>query len=238
MTNSNEIPQHVAVIMDGNGRWAKKRGLPRTMGHRKGVESARRIVEYAGEAGVKYLTLFGFSSENWSRPEDEVQELMKLLRHYLRSETAEFHKKNARLSVIGERSAFDRDIVEMIESAEELTKDNDAIHVIIALNYGGRQDILQATHKLLHQVKDTNIVPENVEKALSKNLMTQGIPDPDLLIRTSGEKRISNFLLWQCAYSEMVFINTLWPDFDRKDFMVALDEYAARDRRFGAVKSV
>lgn len=232
MTESVNIPKHVAVIMDGNGRWARKRGLPRSMGHKKGAEAAKRIVEYVAEAGVEYLTLFGFSSENWARPEDEIQELMKLLRHYLRSQTAEFHKKNARLSVIGDRSAFDQDIIELIENAEELTRDNDKVHVLIALNYGGRQDVVQAVRKII------NDNPDDIEQAISKNLLTAGVPDPDLLIRTSGEQRISNFLLWQCAYSEMFFTQTLWPDFSEKDFRDALDEYSGRDRRYGTVRAL
>lgn len=232
MTELVDIPKHVAIIMDGNGRWARRRGLPRSMGHKRGAEAAKRVVEHAVDAGVKYLTLFGFSSENWARPADEIAELMKLLRHYLRSQTAEFHKKNARLSVIGDRSAFDADIIDLIENAEELTKGNDKIHVMIALNYGGRQDIVQAVERLIEDQ------PDDIEQALAANLMTAGIPDPDLLIRTSGEKRISNFLLWQCAYSELVFTPTLWPDFSEKDFHAALNDYAARDRRFGAVKAL
>ncbi len=232
------IPRHVAVIMDGNGRWAKKRGLPRTMGHKKGAESAKKIVTNAVEAGVEYITLFGFSSENWSRPKDEVNDLMKLLRHYLRSQTADFHKNNARLSVIGDRSAFDVDIVGLIENAEELTKDNDGIRVIIALNYGGRNDIMQAAQSLINEALEAGEMPdgEDFEERFCQALWTKDIPDPDLLIRTSGEMRISNFLLWQCAYAEMIFTTTLWPDFDKGDFEKALDEYANRDRRFGAVK--
>lgn len=233
VTSKSIGPKHVAVIMDGNGRWARKRGLPRSVGHKKGAEAAKRIVEYAVDHDVQYLTLFGFSSENWARPEAEIVELMKLLRHYLRSQMAEFHKKNARLSVIGDRSAFDSDIVELIENAEALTNGNDAIHVIIALNYGGRQDIVQAVERLLDEGRVNNI-----EQAIADGLMTAGVPDPDLLIRTSGEQRISNFLLWQCAYSEMFFTSTLWPDFSEKDFREALDEYAGRDRRFGAVKAL
>lgn len=236
---NNNIPQHVAVIMDGNGRWAKKRGLPRTMGHKKGADSVRRIIENAAELGIKYLTLFGFSSENWNRPEQEVKDLMKLLRQYLRSQTAEFHQRNARLSVIGDRSAFDDDIVQLIENAENLTKDNDAIHVIIALNYGGKQDIAQATQSLIDNALETGQKPDakSIIDSISAHVMTAGIPDPDLLIRTSGEQRISNFLLWQCAYTEMVFLPTLWPDFDKQDLVNALDEYASRDRRYGCVTS-
>lgn len=234
-SSSSNIPRHVAVIMDGNGRWARARGLPRSMGHKKGAESARDIVKNAAEAGVEYITLFGFSSENWSRPASEIKELMTLLRHYLRSQTAEFHKNNARLSVIGDRTAFDDDIVGLIENAETLTKDNDKIHVIIALNYGGRNDILQAAERMVELALECGEKPDDVAAAFSENLMTMGIPDPDLLIRTSGEKRISNFLLWQCAYAEMVFTSTLWPDFKVDEFNQALDEYAQRDRRYGGV---
>ena len=223
------MPKHVAIIMDGNGRWATRRGLPRTAGHKQGAEAARRAVEAATDLGIEYLTLFGFSSENWSRPESEVQELMKLLRYYLRSETAELHKNGARLRVIGDRSAFAADIVQLIEHAEELTKDNEAINVVIALNYGGRHDILQAVEKTLAQN------PDDIEAVFKANLMTADIPDPDLLIRTSGEQRISNFLLWQCAYSELIFTETLWPDFSREDLEAAIAEFSNRDRRFGAV---
>ncbi len=240
MTNSVEhnIPLHVAVIMDGNGRWARKRGLPRKLGHKKGSEAARLIVKSAANAGVKYLTLFGFSSENWNRPKDEIGELMKLLRHYLSSQTAEFHKNNARLSVIGDRSAFDSDIVKLIENAEDLTRDNDSIHIIIALNYGGRADIVQAAQKLVSQAVKSGDVPNITEDMMSNAMLSADIPDPDLLIRTSGEQRISNFLLWQCSYTEMVFTDTLWPDFNEKDFKKALDEYASRDRRYGGVKQL
>ncbi len=235
----DSIPRHVAVIMDGNGRWAKKRGLPRSMGHKKGAETVRRVIENASEFGVEYLTLFGFSSENWNRPEQEIKDLMKLLRHYLRSETAEFHKKNARLSVIGDRGAFDTDIVDLIENAENLTKDNDGIHVIIALNYGGQQDIAQATQRIVQDSIATGKVPDiaTIKDKIPQYLMTAGIPDPDLLIRTSGEQRISNFLLWQCSYTEMVFVPALWPDFSKNDFLLALNEYASRDRRYGAIQS-
>ncbi|MGH1377373.1 MAG: isoprenyl transferase [Alphaproteobacteria bacterium] len=237
---TNDVPVHVAVIMDGNGRWAKKRGLPRSMGHKKGSESAQRIVENAAKSGVKYLTLFGFSSENWNRPSDEIKELMKLLRHYLRSQTSEMHKNNVRLSVIGDKTAFDDDIVDLIKNAEELTQNNTKIHVVIALNYGGRVDIAQAAKKLIDKAVMDGVVPDikQIENDFSNSLFTAGIPDPDLLIRTSGEQRISNFLLWQCAYSEMVFTQTLWPDFNENDWNDALNEYCKRDRRFGALKQV
>ncbi len=223
----SSIPTHVAIIMDGNGRWASKRGLPRTAGHKQGAEAARRVVRLAADFGIEYVTLFGFSSENWSRPETEIKELMSLLRYYLRSETADLHKSGARLKVIGDRSRFDDDIVQLIENAEALTKDNTKINLIIALNYGGRHDILQAARKL---------GPDGNEEEFSALTMTAGIPDPDLLIRTSGEKRLSNFLLWQCAYSELFFTDTLWPDFDRADLEQALRDYGQRERRFGAIK--
>ena len=232
------IPRHVAIIMDGNGRWAQARGLPRTMGHKKGAESAKNVVKNAADAGIEYLTLFGFSSENWNRPKDEIQELMKLLRHYLRSQTAEFHENNARLTMIGDRDAFDADIVGLIENAERLTQDNTGIHVIMALNYGGRQDIVQSAQSLIAKAVEEQSVPtkEEIEHEITASLWTADIPDPDLLIRTSGEQRISNFLLWQCAYTEMYFTDTLWPDFGARELQEALESYAARDRRFGALK--
>jgi undecaprenyl diphosphate synthase len=220
---------HVAIIMDGNGRWANARRLPRTAGHKQGAEAARRVVKSAAKLGVTHLTLFGFSSENWSRPASEIKDLMGLLRFYLRSETAELHKNNAALKVIGSRAELDKDIVKLVDQAQELTKNNTGITVIIALNYGGRNDILQAA-KAAAQASDADF-----EAAFESNLMTVGIPDPDILIRTSGEQRISNFLLWQCAYSEFVFTDTLWPDFGEKDLAAALEEYAGRDRRYGGL---
>lgn len=230
-------PRHIAIIMDGNGRWAQKRGLPRTIGHKKGAEAVRRTIESAAEFGVEYLTLFAFSSENWNRPKQEVGELMNLLRHYLRSEISKFHEKNARLTVIGDRSAFEPDIVALIENAESLTKSNDSIHVIIALSYGGKHDIAQACSKLIQQKDVEHLSTKDIEQAISGNLYTAGIPDPDLIIRTSGETRISNFLLWQCAYAEMLFIPTLWPDFGHEDLAKAIEDYTARDRRYGLVKT-
>jgi len=224
--------RHVAIIMDGNGRWANKRGLPRTAGHKQGAETARQIVRDAAELGIEYITLFGFSSENWSRPDSEVKELMGLLRYYLRSETAELHKNNARLRVIGRRENLDADIVSLIEHAEDLTKDNDAITLVIALNYGGRMEIVEAAKRFATSYEEG----QDAQDVFEQCLMTSDIPDPDILIRTSGEMRISNFLLWQCAYSEMIFTDTLWPDFSREDLEEALAEYASRDRRFGAIR--
>lgn len=231
----NNKLKHIAVIMDGNGRWARNRGLPRTAGHKQGAEAVRRIVKAAGELDVQYLTLFGFSSENWSRPESEVKDLMNLLRYYLRGETAELHKNGARLRVIGDRQRLDDDIVRMIENAEELTENNKEITVVIALNYGGRNDIVQAVQRLHNAHIDEKLAAETIEAQLPGFLMTQGIPDPDLLIRTSGEQRISNFLLWQCAYSELYFTDTLWPDFDKTDLQAAIEEFEGRERRFGAL---
>lgn len=232
-------PNHIAIIMDGNGRWAKARGLPRSAGHRAGADSVKRVLTAAGEMGVSCLTLFGFSSENWNRPESEISELMKLLRYYLRSETAELHKNGVRLKVIGDRRRFDSDIIDMIENAESLTALNTKITLCIALNYGGRHDILNAAHRMAHEFAARGIDPsfEQVEKIFPGFLMTADMPDPDLLIRTSGEKRISNFLLWQCAYAEFVFSETLWPDFEKSDLEAAIQEYARRERRFGALKA-
>jgi undecaprenyl diphosphate synthase len=233
----NNLPQHVAIIMDGNGRWAKKRGLPRTAGHRKGVESVRAVVRKAGEIGVAYLTLFGFSSENWSRPQDEISDLMHLLRFYLRAETADLHKNNVRLRVMGNRGQLDHDIRELIENAEELTKNNTGLRLNIALNYGGRYDIIQAATHIARDFMREGRVPEeeDVGCVFANYLMTSDTPDVDVLIRTSGEQRISNFLLWQCAYAEMLFIDSLWPDFTGDELSRALHEYAMRDRRFGSV---
>lgn len=238
-TDKAAIPNHVAIIMDGNGRWAKSRGLPRTAGHRKGVEVVRKVVEYAKEIGINTITLFGFSSENWNRPQDEINDLMKMLRTYLRSETADLHKNGVRLRVIGDRAAFDADIVELIENAERLTSENTKLNLVMALGYGGRQDILHAAQLLADHAYRENrkLTRDEVENLFPQFLMTAGIPDPDLMIRTSGEQRISNFLIWQCAYTEFVFTETLWPDFTKQHLIDAIEEFAKRDRRFGKVKT-
>ncbi|NQZ14988.1 MAG: isoprenyl transferase [Alphaproteobacteria bacterium] len=235
-----QAPQHIAIIMDGNGRWAKARNLPRTAGHHQGIEACKRVVRSAGELGLKYLTLFGFSTENWSRPAEEVNELMRLLRMYLRSETADLHRNNVKLQVVGDRAALSKDIVELIENTEDLTKDNGGLHLVIALNYGGRMDITKAAADMARNFQEQGIEPtfENAEEHFSGFLMTKGIPDPDILVRTSGEQRISNFLLWQCAYSEFVFTDTLWPDFGENELRAAMKEFQTRDRRFGAIQSV
>jgi undecaprenyl diphosphate synthase len=228
-------PAHVAIIMDGYGRWAKARGLPRIAGHRRGAESVRRAITASAELGISYLTLFGFSSENWKRPSDEVNDLMGLLRHYLRGEIAELHQQGVRLKVIGDRARLAPDIVTLINNAEQLTGNNTRLTLIVALSYGGRDDIVQASRKLAEDVAAGRIKASQIDEGrLSASLFTADIPDPDLLIRTSGEQRISNFLLWQLAYTELVFTETLWPDFGRADLEKAISDYHGRERRYGA----
>ncbi|HEY3919618.1 MAG TPA: isoprenyl transferase [Stellaceae bacterium] len=228
-------PAHVAIIMDGNGRWAKARALPRIAGHRRGAESVRRTIEAAAELGISYLTLFGFSSENWKRPSDEINDLMGLLRHYLRGEIAELHKQGVRLVVIGDRDRLAPDIVTLIDNAEQLTRGNARLTLIVALSYGGRDDIVRATRKLADDVAAGRLAAGDIDETkFSSALFTAGIPDPDLLIRTSGEQRISNFLLWQSAYTELVFTDTLWPDFGRADLEKAINDFHGRERRYGA----
>ncbi len=227
-------PLHVAVIMDGNGRWAKARGLPRIAGHRRGVEVAREVVEAAADSGVSVLTLFGFSSENWNRPKGEIRDLMGLLRLYLRNEVGNLHKNGVRLRVVGERSALAADIVSLIEDAEALTIENTRLTLVIALNYGGRQEITTAARRVAEAVKAGLLAPEDITEAVfSDHLFLADLPDPDLLIRTSGEQRVSNFLLWQLAYTEFVFVDTYWPDFSRERFDEAVVEFQGRERRFG-----
>src|SRR5687768_1078405 len=232
------VTLHVAIIMDGNGRWARKRGLPRTMGHRQGVEAARKVIKAAADGGVTHLTLFGFSSENWKRPRTEVRYLMGLLRSYLQRNVAELHDAAIRLSVIGERDALPADIVDLIAESETLTRDNAGLNLTIALNYGGRADIVAAARRLAARVEAGKLAPEQIdEAAFGAHLSTVGLPDPDLMIRTSGEQRVSNFLLWQLAYAEMMFVEKYWPDFAGEDLFAALVEFRRRDRRFGAIMS-
>ena len=229
------LPRHIAIIMDGNGRWAQARGLPRIAGHRQGAEAVRRTVRAAGELGIPYLTLFGFSSENWKRPIEEVGDLMGLLRHYLRGEIAELHKNGVRLRVIGDLARLAPDIVTLIVNAEALTRDNPGVNLTIALSYGGRAEIVAAVRAIAAKAANGGLAPEAIdETAISRHLFTDGMPDPDLLIRTSGEQRISNFLLWQCAYSELVFTKTLWPDFGQADLVQAIADFGCRERRYGA----
>jgi undecaprenyl diphosphate synthase len=225
----------VAIIMDGNGRWARSRGLPRTVGHRYGAEAVRRAVKGASELGISYLTLFGFSSENWKRPQSEVSDLMGLLRRYLQSEIAELHKNGVRLRIIGERQEFSQDIVTLIENAERSTAGNAGLKLTIALNYGGRREIVLAARALAKDVAEGRIAPDAIdESTFASRLSTADMPDPDLLIRTSGEQRISNFLLWQSAYTELVFLDLLWPDFTERHLEDAVREFSRRDRRYGA----
>lgn len=229
------LPRHVAIIMDGNGRWAAKRHLPRKLGHRQGVETVRRMVRAVGERGIPYLTLFGFSTENWRRPPDEVEDLMGLLRLYIRRDLAELHKNNVRIRIIGSREGLADDIVRMIAEAEELTAGNTGLRLTIAFNYGGQSEITRATLRIAEAVargdlKPCDITPDTV----ADHLDTHDLPDPDLIIRTSGDKRLSNFLIWQAAYAELVFVDTLWPDFNDDVLGEALADYASRERRFGA----
>jgi undecaprenyl diphosphate synthase len=222
--------------MDGNGRWAKARGLPRVAGHRRGAEAVRRVVRGAGELGIPMLTLFAFSTENWTRPADEVADLMGLLRHYLRNELEELWRNGARLRVIGNRRGLATDIVAQIEEAEQRTQANRRIDVNICINYGGRAEIVEAARSLARRVAAGELAVDRIdEAAFQSELLTAGLPDPDLLIRTSGEQRVSNFLLWQCAYAELIFVDTLWPDFGRENLEQAIAEFRRRERRYGGV---
>jgi undecaprenyl diphosphate synthase len=224
--------------MDGNGRWAKARGLPRVAGHRRGADAVRRVIRGAGELGIPVLTLFAFSTENWTRPEAEVSDLMGLLRHYLRHELDELARNGARLRVIGDRDRLAPDIVRDIAEAEAKTRANARIDVNICINYGARDEILRATRSLARKAAAGEIDADEIDDArFEKELLTAGVPDPDLLIRTSGEQRISNFLLWQCAYAELVFVDTLWPDFEKDHLEEAVAEFRRRERRYGGVGS-
>ena len=228
-------PEHVAIIMDGNGRWAKARNLPRAAGHQRGAEAVRRTVKASVDLGISYLTLFGFSNENWKRPTGEITGLMGLLRLYLRKEIAELNQEGVRIRFIGDRRRLDDDIVSLIEMAEYRTKHNTRLNLVVAVSYGGRQEITDAARRLVREALDGCIEPDAIdENVLNDRLATAGIPDPDMLIRTSGEQRISNFLLWQLAYAELVFVDTLWPDFSKSDLEDAVREFQRRERRFGA----
>ena len=232
------VPGHVAIIMDGNGRWAQQRGLPRGAGHAKGIEALRRCVRAAGEMGIQYLTLFGFSSENWRRPAGEISDLMGLLKRFIRQDLAELHRANVRVVVIGDRQGLKQDIVALIGEAERLTRDNTALQLVVAFNYGARSELTEAMRNLARKVARGELAPDDItQQMIDASLQTSGIPDPDLLIRTSGECRISNFLLWQCAYTEFVFLDCLWPDFDADSLSAAVAEYQGRQRRFGRAVS-
>jgi undecaprenyl diphosphate synthase len=232
------VPRHVAIIMDGNGRWAQSRGLPRAVGHRKGVEAVRRTVRAAMELGLQYLTIFSFSSENWSRPAAEIDDLMGLMRRFIRRDLAELHENGVRIGVIGERDRVDPELMAIIDDAVALTSANTALNLLIAFNYGARAEIAKAARRLAEQVIDGSMKPQDITpEALSAALDTHGVPDPDLLIRTSGEMRLSNFLLWQSAYTEFVFLDAYWPDFGREMLEQAIEEFRRRNRWFGGVEA-
>ena len=229
------VPRHVAIIMDGNGRWAAARGQARLAGHREGARAVRRAIEAAMRSGVSWLTLYAFSSENWRRPQDEVRDLTGLLRNYLRSEIRELTDLGVRIRVIGDRERFDADIRTGLEDAERATQGNTRLNLTVALSYGARAEIVRAARRLATAAQAGQLDPAIIgEEHLSAELFTADMPDPDLVIRTSGEQRLSNFLLWQTAYAELVFLNVLWPDFDADQFAIALAAYAGRERRFGA----
>jgi undecaprenyl diphosphate synthase len=228
------LPRHVAIIMDGNGRWARARGLPRSEGHRRGVEALRRAVRFASRRGIRFLTLFSFSSENWSRPQDEIQDLFKLLRDFIRSDFAELKANQVRIRVIGNRLGLPDDIRVLIGSVESETAENAGLQLMVAFNYGARDEIVRAARQIAGEVARGSLRVDDIDQArFEAALDTAGIPDPDLILRTSGEKRISNFLLWQGAYSEFIFSSEYWPDFGDEQFAAALSEYALRERRYG-----
>ena len=228
------LPKHVAIIMDGNGRWAKKRSLPRMMGHKAGADTLRKISRFAGNMGIEYVTVYAFSTENWKRSDEEVSGLMSLLLEYLKNAEKELGADDVRIRVIGDKSRFSQEIQDEFERVENITKDNKSVTVTLALNYGGRDEILRAARHLAQDVKSGAINAKDIDETLfSSHLYTNYMPDPDLVIRTSGEMRISNYLLWQISYSEFYFTNVLWPDFNEKEFTKAIDAYMSRNRRFG-----
>ncbi len=237
-TAATGVPRHVAIIMDGNGRWAAARGLPRSAGHKVGVDALRRAVRTAADFGIEYLTIYSFSSENWSRPQTEVSFLLDLLRRFIRQDVAELHSAGVKIKVVGDRENLEPSIVGLLDDAERLTLHNTKLTLVVAFNYGSRQEISRAVSHIARKIAageigGTEITPD----LISAHLDTAGIPDPDVLIRTGGEQRISNFLLWQCAYTEFVFVDEFWPDFNQEIFARALDEFRARDRRYGGVQA-
>ncbi len=232
----NGSPNHVAIIMDGNGRWAAKRGLPRTAGHRQGIEALRRTVRAAQAAGIRYLTIYSFSTENWTRPKSEITFLLDLMRRFIRQDVAELHAAGVRICIIGDRDNLEKPILKLIDEAEQLTRNNTDFTLVVAFNYGARQEMARAAKLLAAKVKSGEISLDSISpETLALSLDTAGMPDPDLLIRTGGELRISNFLLWQCAYTEFVFVPEFWPDFTAEIFDRALREYMGRERRFGGL---
>lgn len=234
VASRQSLPTHIAIIMDGNGRWAKVRGLPRTAGHKKGADALRRTLDNCAKAGIRYLTVYAFSSENWKRSADEINDLMQLLQHYLHNELETLNEKNVRLRFIGNLAQLEPEICRQVNDAVKLTEHNKDFHLTIALSYGARQEIVQAAQKIASQFADKKISLEQIdEDFFAENLDTTGLPEPDLLIRTGGEKRLSNFLLWQSAYTEFYFSDTLWPDFDKNDLTAAIEDFAKRERRYG-----
>ncbi len=232
-----DVPRHIAIILDGNGRWAKKRGMPRGYGHVKGCENLEKICEYASELGVRYLTVFAFSTENWKRSRDEVEGMMKLFRDYLKKCIKLSKKWKMRMRVIGEISAFDQDIQDSVRKLEDFSSQFDELHFQLALNYGSRDEIIRGVRRMLAECQAGELSPKDMtEERFGEYLDTAGLPDPDLLIRTSGEQRLSNFLLWQLAYTEFYFTDVHWPDFDREELVRAIEQYNKRDRRYGGVK--
>lgn len=239
MAPPGRLPRHVGIIMDGNGRWAHAHGLPRGEGHRRGVEALRRAVRFAVKCKIGYLTLFSFSSENWSRPEDEVEGLFNLVRLFVQRDLAELHDNGVRIRIIGERGAVPPDIKGLIELVEQTTASNCGLNLTVAFNYGARDELVRAARKLAERVALGEIAPTAIDQAsFEAALDTAGLPDPDLIIRTSGEQRISNFLLWQAAYAELVFLDVLWPDFGDHEFETALAEFSSRERRYGGIVGV
>jgi len=235
-SDSFQAPRHVAIIMDGNGRWAAARGLPRVEGHRRGVEALRKTVRAARDLGISYLTIFSFSSENWSRPPSEIKDLLGLLRRFIRNDLADLHKSNVRVRIIGERDDLDRDIRLLLQEAEDLTRNNDGLMLVVAFNYGARQEIARAARRLALEVAAGRLPADAITPdLLTRQLDAPDVPDPDVIVRTSGEQRLSNFLLWQAAYSELVFLPINWPDFDRSALEAAIAEYRRRERRFGGL---
>jgi undecaprenyl diphosphate synthase len=231
------FPRHIALIMDGNGRWAKKRMLPRTAGHRQGVEALRRTIRAAAELGLEFLTIFSFSSENWSRPSEEINDLLDILRRFIRQDVAELHAAGVRIRIIGERNDLEPDIILLLEQSEKLTTNNAGMTLVVAFNYGSRQEIARAVKNITKACVEGRLDPAAISpKLIAEHLDTHDIPDPDLLIRTSGEERLSNFLLWQCAYTELVFVHEHWPDFTEESLERAIECYLSRDRRFGGIR--
>lgn len=233
---SHSAPQHVAIIMDGNGRWAQRRGLPRAQGHKAGVDALKKAVRAARDLGIQTLTLYSFSSENWTRPEGEISELFALLRLFIRRDLADLHKNNVKVQIVGSRNGLPEDVLNLLVEAENLTRNNKQQNLVIAFNYGSRDEITHAMQSIARKVAAGTLDADDItSQIISDHLYTADIPDPDLIIRTSGEKRLSNFLLWQAAYSELVFVDCLWPDFDRQVFDHCLQEYANRTRKFGGL---